>query len=146
MVKTLSEATSASIREAIDKVTADKNKIPVLVAIVVGKDGKLVVSHASGTRGKENQEPMTLDSTSWIASCTKIIGGIGVMQLCEQGKLTLDDTDLVEKIAPELKSVRILKNVDGKSEFTEKKNRMTLRMLLTHTPVGGNMLRAGMMY
>ena len=40
MVRTLSEATSASIREAIDKVTADKNKIPGLVAIVVEKDGK----------------------------------------------------------------------------------------------------------
>ena len=133
MVKTLTEATSASIREAIDKVTADKNKIPGLVAIVVAKDGKLMFSHASGTRGKETQEPMTLDSTFWIASCTKMIGGIAVMQLCEQGKLTLDDADLVEKIAPELKSVRILKNVNGKAEYAEKKNRITLRMLLTHT-------------
>ena len=136
MVKTLSEATSASIREAIDRVTADKNKIPGLVAIVVGKDGKLMFSHASGTRGKETQEPMTLESTFWIASCTKMIGGIAVMQLCEQGKLALDDADLVERIAPELKSVRILKNVDhqnGKAEYIEKKNRITLRMLLTHT-------------
>lgn len=60
MVKTLSEATSASIREAIDRVTADKNKIPGLVAIVVGKDGKLIFSHASGSRGKETQEPSRL--------------------------------------------------------------------------------------
>ena len=60
MIKTLSEATSASIREAIDRVTADKNKIPGLVATVVGKDGKLLFSHASGTRGKETQEPSRL--------------------------------------------------------------------------------------
>ena len=135
MVKTLSEVASVSIREAIDKATADKNKIPGLVAIVVGKDGELMFSHASGTRGKETQEPMTLDSTFWMASCTKMIGGIAVMQLCEQGKLALDDPDLVESIAPELKSVRILKNVDqnGKAEYVEKKNRITLRMLLTHT-------------
>ena len=135
MVKTLSEATSASIREAMDMATADKNKIPGVVAIVVGKDGKLIFSHASGTRGKETRESMTLDSTFWIASCTKMIGGIAVMQLCERGKLTLDDADLVESIAPELKSVRILKNVDqnGKAEYVEKKNRITVRMLLTHT-------------
>ena len=135
MATTLSEATSASIREAIDKVTADKNKIPGFVAVVVGKNGKLMFSHASGTRGLETQEPMTLDSTFWIASCTKMIGGIAAMQLCEQGKLALDDADLVEKIAPELKAVRILKSIDqnGKAEYVEKKNRITLKMLLTHT-------------
>ena len=67
-----------------------------------------------------------------------MIGGIAVMQLCEQGKLALDDADLLENIAPELKSVRILKNVDqnGKAEYIEKKNRITLRMLLTHTGKG----------
>lgn len=70
--------------------------------MVVSKDGKLVFSHASGTRGSERQEPMTLDSTFWIASCTKMIDGIAAMQLCEQGKLALDDADLIERFAPKL--------------------------------------------
>ena len=141
MAATLSEATSANIRDAIDNVTADKNKIPGLVAVVVGKDGKLTFSHASGTRGKETQEPMTLDSTFWIASCTKLIGGIAVMQLCEQGKLALDDADLIEKVAPELKRVRILDSIDkdGKAVYIDKKNRITLKMLLTHTGKGGQL-------
>lgn len=142
MARTLSEATSASIREAIDNVTADKNKVPGLVVVVVGKDGKLTFSHASGTRGKETQEPMTLDSTFWIASCTKLIGGIAAMQLCEQGKLALDDADVIEKIAPELRRIRILDSIDknGKAEYVDKKNRITLNMLLTHTGKEGTWL------
>ena len=135
MATTLSEATSASIREAIDNVTADKNKVPGLVAVVVDKNGKVTFSHASGTRGKETQEPMTLDSTFWIASCTKLIGGIAAMQLCEQGRLALNDADIIERVAPELKRVRILNSIakNGKAEYIDKKNRITLKMLLTHT-------------
>lgn len=56
------------------------------------------------------------------------------MQLVEQGKLSLDDADLVEKLCPELKEVKLLKkDENGKLVLTEKKNRITLKMLLTHT-------------
>ena len=58
------------------------------------------------------------------------------MQLCEEGKISgLDDEDLIEKVCPELKSMKILKNVDenGKPQYVDKKNRITLRQLLTHT-------------
>ena len=135
MAKALSESTSANIRKTIDAVTADKNKIPGCVAVVVGKDGKIIFSHASGTKGVDTKEPMNLDTIFWIASCTKMIGGIAAMQLCEQGKLSLDDADMIEEVCPELKSIRILTNVDenGRAEYVDKKNRITLRMLLTHT-------------
>ena len=135
MAKVLSESTTANIRKHLDAATADKNKIPGCVAVVVGKDGKIIFSHASGTKGVETKEPMSLDTVFWIASCTKMVGGIAAMQLWEQGKLDLDDADQVEKVCPELKSIRILTNVDenGKAEYIDKKNRITLRMLLTHT-------------
>lgn len=135
MAKELSDSTLANIRKTIDAATADKNKIPGCVAVVVGKDGKIIFSHASGTKGVDTKEPMSLDTVFWIASCTKLIGGIAALQLCEQGKLSLDDADMVEEVCPELKSIRILTNVDeyGKAEYVDKKNRITLRMLLTHT-------------
>lgn len=78
---------------------------------------------------------MTLDSVFWIASCTKMITGVACMQLVEQGKLSLDDADLVEKLCPELKSVKILKGFDenGKPVLVKKKTGITLRMLLSHT-------------
>ena len=103
--------------------------------MVVDKDGKTLFSHASRKKGIDTKEPMTLGNVFWIASCTKMIGGIAAMQLVEQGRLALDDADLIEWYWPELKSIRILKGIDGngKAETVAKKNRITLRMLLTHT-------------
>ncbi|KAH8602484.1 beta-lactamase/transpeptidase-like protein [Bisporella sp. PMI_857] len=125
------------IRKTIDAATEDsRNQLPGVVLSVVNKDGKEIFAHASGWRGVDTKEPITLDSVFWIASCTKMIGGIAAMQLVEQGKLKLDDADLAEKLAPELKRVKILKGYDeksGKPILVEKKNRITLRMLLSHT-------------
>ena len=135
MAWTLSGSATADIRKTIDDITTDKSRIPGLVATIVGQDGKTIFSHASGTKGSDSSEPMTLDTIFWIASCTKLIGGIAAMQLCEQGKLSLDDADMIEKLAPELKEIRILKGVgeDSKAQYVDKAKRITLRMLLTHT-------------
>ncbi len=135
MANLLSASASDGIRKLMDETTADPNRIPGCVAVVVDKSGKTLFQHASGKRGAETKAPMSLDSVFWIASCTKMIGGIAAMQLVEQGKLGLDDADLVESYCPELKHVRILKSIseDGKAETVEKKNRITLRMLLSHT-------------
>jgi CubicO group peptidase (beta-lactamase class C family) len=103
----------------------------------VNKEGKTIFQHASGKRGVGTDEPMTMDNIFWIASCTKMIGGIACMQLVEQRKLSLDDADLAEKLCPELKDVQIVTGIgeDGKPIMKAKKNRITLRMLLSHTGV-----------
>ncbi|KAL2047967.1 hypothetical protein ABVK25_011138 [Lepraria finkii] len=94
----------------------------------------MLFSHTSGKRGVDTNEPTTPENVFWIASCTKMIGGIAAMQLNEQGKLLLDNADALERYAPELKTVDILKSIqNGKLETVEKKNRITMRMLLTHT-------------
>lgn len=101
-----------------------------VTAVVIGKDGEEIFAHAAGKRGVGSNEPMTLDSIYWIASCTKMITGIACMQLVEQGKFKLDDSDFVEKHCPELKAVKVLQD-DG--TLVDKKRGITLRMLLTHT-------------
>ena len=90
---------------------------------------------ASGKRGVDSKEPLTLGNVFWIASCTKMICGIAAMQLVEQNKLTLDDANQVGWFCPELKTVCILKGFDekGRPELVKKKNCITLRMLLNHT-------------
>jgi CubicO group peptidase (beta-lactamase class C family) len=103
--------------------------VPGFVACVINKDGKMILSHASGKRGVNSGEPMTLDSVFWIASSTKMIGSVICMQLVEQGKLPLGDADLAEKLCPELKEVKIFKG----GKLIEKENRTTLRHLLSHT-------------
>ncbi|KAI9836091.1 MAG: hypothetical protein M1819_001705 [Sarea resinae] len=127
----LSTETISSLRQTVDSACADKkNSIPGTTVVVVGKDGKELFSHAAGHRGLESTEAMTLDNIYWIASCTKLITGIACMQLVEQGKLSLDDAEQVETLAPELKTVKVLQE-DG--TLTEKKKKITLRMLLSHT-------------
>lgn len=135
MSPTLKHSASADISNAIDQVTADGSKIPGCVFCVVNKHGKVLFEHASGRQGAGTQARMTLESIFWIASCTKMICGIAAMQLCEQGKISLDDADKIEELCPELKEIRILKSVNeqGKPELIDKKTRITLRMLLTHT-------------
>ncbi|KAI4133525.1 MAG: hypothetical protein LQ341_006155 [Variospora aurantia] len=135
MAALLKQSTASSICNAIDKITAERNRIPGCVFAVVNKDGRTLFEHTSGKRGADMEEPMTLDSIFWIASCTKMICGVAAMQLCEQGKLSLDDPDKVNEGGPELKTIRILRQVDehGKPELVDKTNRITLKMLLTHT-------------
>ena len=135
MARGLTEAYAASIRRKIDQVTAEENKIPGCVCVVVGTDGKPIFQHASGLKGIGSSEIMSLSSVFWTASCTKLVTSIAVMQLVERGVLRLDDATQVEEICPELVSVQILKEVDdmGRPEFVDKKSRITLRMLLTHT-------------
>lgn len=57
------------------------------------------------------------------------------MQLVEQGKLALDDAELVGRLAPELRDAKILDGHDesGKPRLREKKVGITLRHLLSHT-------------
>ncbi len=70
----------------------------------------------------------------WIASCTKLMTAISVLQCVERGLLELD-TD-VSGILPEFKSPEILKGFkegSGEPILEKAKNIITLRMLLNHS-------------
>lgn len=127
----LPEEVLKNLKKAVEDACADpKADIPGTSVVVVGKDGKELFAHAAGKRGVNSSEDMTLDNVFWIASCTKMIAGLACMQLVEQGKLHLDDGDEIEKLIPELKDIKVLQK-DG--TLVEKKRKITLRMLLTHT-------------
>ncbi|KAL2841674.1 beta-lactamase/transpeptidase-like protein [Aspergillus pseudoustus] len=128
----LTAQTTSTIRTFIDNACSDpKATIPGAAIVVVDKTGTELLAHASGKRGAESSEPMTLDTIFWIASCTKMLVGLACMQLVEQGTLSLDDGAQIETLCPELKDLKVLK-ADGEG-FEEKKIAITLRMLLTHT-------------
>jgi CubicO group peptidase (beta-lactamase class C family) len=118
------------LQQTIDDVTAAEDGVPGMVFAAVNKEGDIIFEHASGKVGAGREEPMTKDSVFWIASCTKMITGVACMQLVEQGTLKLDDVEQVEKLAPELKAVKVLQD-DG--SLVDKKRGITLRMLLSHT-------------
>lgn len=126
-----SDTSVTNLKAALDDACADKEKsLAGVVGVVVGKDGKERFAHAAGKRGYGSSESMSLDTVFWIASCTKMITGIACMQLVEQGKLSLDDSEQVEKLCPEIKNLKVLQS-DG--SLVEKNKGITLRMLLSHT-------------
>ena len=127
----LSSQAVSKLQSVFDDACADRDKgLPGVVGVAVGRDGKELFAHAAGKRGCGSEEPMSLDTIFWIASCTKMITGLACMQLVEQGKLSLDDAAQTEKLCPELKDVQVVQP-DGK--LVAKKGGITLRMLLSHT-------------
>lgn len=89
-----------NLKATIDAATVGSQAPPGVVCIAINKNGERIVEHAAGKVGAGVDEPMKMDNVFWIASCTKMVTGIACMQLVEQGKLSLDDSDLVEKLAP----------------------------------------------
>jgi CubicO group peptidase (beta-lactamase class C family) len=120
-----------NLKTTVDAACADpKTTIPGTSVVVVGKDGEELFAHAAGQRGVASSEDMTLDTVFWIASCTKMVAGLACMQLVEQGQLHLDDGEEIERLVPELKETKVLQK-DG--SLVDKKRKITLRMLLSHT-------------
>ncbi|KAL4748988.1 hypothetical protein BDW72DRAFT_179067 [Aspergillus terricola var. indicus] len=125
------EQTVSTLRALVDDACSDsKTGIPGATVVIVDRNGQELFAHAAGKRGAHSAEPMTLDTVFWIASCTKMLVGIACMQLVEKSILSLDDKEQIESLCPELRDLRVLKE-DG--TLGEKKNPITLRMLLTHT-------------
>ncbi|MHB8972206.1 MAG: serine hydrolase domain-containing protein [Pirellulaceae bacterium] len=73
-------------------------------------------------KSSDKQERMCVDSIFWIASMSKPVTGVCVMQLVDQGKLSLDDP--IDRHLPEM---RELKNDAGE------KVTVTIQQLLNHT-------------
>jgi CubicO group peptidase (beta-lactamase class C family) len=121
----------AHLRATVDGACSDTKKgIPGATVVVVGKNGQELFAHSAGKLGVDSDQPMTLDSIFWIASCTKMLAGMACMHAVERGLLALDDGAQIEKLLPELKDIKVL-TAEGKYE--EKKTAITLRMLLSHT-------------
>lgn len=126
-----SQQTIDTLRSTVEAACFDhRTGVPGTTVVVVGKDGNELFAHSAGRRGVASLEEMTLDNVFWIASCTKAVTGIACMQLVEKGTLNLDDGEQIEGLCPELKTLKVLKR---DKTLEDKKNAITLRMLLTHT-------------
>ena len=64
------EKAQSGVQATLDGVISDpKNGVPGMVFAAVDKNGSIIASHASGKRGLNRKEPMTMDTVFWIASC-----------------------------------------------------------------------------
>ncbi|KAJ5682495.1 esterase [Penicillium macrosclerotiorum] len=70
----------------------------------------VIFHQASGkaTFGSDEMTPLETNSLCWIASMTKLVTAVAVMQLVERGDVSLDDD--VCQIIPELKDIPVLQS------------------------------------
>ena len=94
----------------------------------------VVYQGAFGVADAGSGRPMTIDSIFRVASMTKPVTSLAVMQLVESGRLSLDDP--AEKYLPQLKNLKVFETFDAKTgAYTLRPVRTppTVRHLLTHT-------------
>ena len=87
---------------------------------------------AFGTRQLGKDSPMTTDSVFAIFSTTKVLTGTCIMQLVEEGKISL--TDPAGKYVPEIDELQVLDgfNVDGQPRTRAPKRKITVNDLMLH--------------
>ena len=98
-----STALSTFLADAVSR-----GDVPGVVALVVDRD-KVLYHEAFGKMNTAKNVPMAKDTIFRIASMTKAVTSVGVMQLVEQGKVGLDDD--VSKFIPRLKSPQVFSTV-----------------------------------
>lgn len=133
---TLRAKSSPQTENQIDQVlrrAVENDRVPGVVAMVAVGD-RVVYQGSSGKRDTTKSLAMSTDSIFRIASMTKPVTSVAVMQLVEQGKIKLDEP--AATYLPELSSVQVLQSFDpktGKAELRRPKTLPTVRQLLSHT-------------
>src|SRR6476661_2702013 len=95
------------LREAVER-----KQVPGVVALVTDRKG-VVYQGAFGVADVATGRPLSADALFRIASMTKAVASTALMQLVEQGKLTLDDP--VEKHLPEMAKLPVFDSFDAKT-------------------------------
>lgn len=104
------------------------------VVTIVVHNGRVVQYKGYGYSDLEAHRTMRRDDLFRIASQTKAIVSVGVMQLWEEGKLTLDEP--LSDFLPAFKDMRVLDKfnaADTTYTTVPAKRPITIRDLLTHT-------------
>jgi CubicO group peptidase (beta-lactamase class C family) len=114
----------------------DGGEVAGIVTFIGNQNGVLDVQ-VLGMADIENKRPMQRDTIFRIASMTKPITGLAIMQLVEQGKVNVEDP--VEKYLPEFKGQLLVALKDNDSVVLKKPPRpVAVKDLLTHTCGLGN--------
>ncbi|MBC8026627.1 MAG: beta-lactamase family protein [Steroidobacteraceae bacterium] len=102
-----------------------------IVALVL-RDGKPVYEHAVGWRDKEAGSRVAMDTEFRIASQTKALTSVAILQLVEEGKVTISES--AGKWIPTFARTNVAaKDAAGVVTFMPAKRAITIRDLLTHT-------------
>src|SRR5829696_4325480 len=96
--------TSLTNMDGMLEEAAATGDVPGAVATVVDRDG--VLFEGAGGKLRIAGDAATTDTVVWIASMTKALATVGVLQLVEQGRVELDRE--VGSYAPEFAELEVL--------------------------------------
>ena len=100
-------------------------------ATMVWRAGEVVETAAIGRRNLDTGLPVQRDTIFRIASMSKPVTTVAALMLLDEGRFDLDDP--IATCAPELASMLVLRNPDGRLDETDAAARpITFRDLLTH--------------
>ena len=100
-----SAALDASLRGAVER-----KDVPGVVALITDRE-RVLYQGAFGVADVATGRPLTTDALFRIASMTKPVTSVALMQLVEQGRLGLDDP--AEKYLPELAGLKVFESFDA---------------------------------
>jgi CubicO group peptidase (beta-lactamase class C family) len=127
---------SAEKLQAIDALLqgyVNDGRVPGILALIA-RDGQVVYRKALGYSDVATKTPLQPNAIERIASQTKAITSVGLMQLYDQGKFQLDDP--ISKYLPTFAHPRVLATFNPKdSSYTTvpARSEITIRQLLSHT-------------
>jgi CubicO group peptidase (beta-lactamase class C family) len=117
--------------DAVLREGVEQRGIPAVVAIV-GTASDTLYTGAFGIRDSASTQPVTVDSIFAVASMTKAITTTAILQLVEQGRISLDDP--MGRYLPEFAQPMILTGFEGNQPILRPATRaVTIHHLLTHT-------------
>ncbi len=120
----------AIVKAALDRVI-EQGDMPGCV-IAIARHGQLAYQAACGVSNPANSKAMTTQTLFSIASMTKPIVSVAILQLFEQGRLLLGDS--IETHLPELRDLNVGEvRADGKLAMRPAARQPTIHDLLRHT-------------
>ena len=105
----------------------DKTDIPAAVMGKVLKNGTMKFYSFGNEKWDDDTKKADENTVFDIASMTKAITSVAILQLVESGKISLDDS--VSKYIPEIRDLKII----TETNFKEPVKAITIRNLLSHT-------------
>ncbi|WP_203363748.1 serine hydrolase domain-containing protein [Bacillus sp. REN10] len=122
----------SSLDNVLQNAVGRAGGIPGVVAMVTDREGN-IYEGAAGVRELGKETPMTTDTMFTLFSTTKAITGAALMQLVDEGKVSLDDP--AKKYVPEISEIKVLEGFDsnGNPKLREPKTDITINMLMLHT-------------
>ena len=125
---TASAALDSGLRGAVER-----KDVPGVVALVTDRE-RVLYQGAFGVADIATGRPLTSDALFRIASMTKPVTSVALMQLIEQGRVGLDDP--ASKYLPELAELKVFESFDpatGAYRLRPASRPATVKHFLTHT-------------